>query len=681
MRKKSLLSIMLGICVLLLIASFFQFVSAEIIISQPKAIYNLGDVLSGEIKIDSIKTGYLDINLVCLGVEKNIYHNVPDSATISLSRKLTPTYIENLSGNCLLKVSYGSEEQLSQGFRVSKVIDVELKIENATYMAGESLTLKGTAIKENNLLVGQDYSGFVEATINVNNESLSSSDTIKDGQFSLNFKIPSTLRAGVYSMNIRVYEKDSNDLLSDSSVSSQINVAQKPARIELAIDKTSLVPGEEIFIVPMVYDMAGDLSNQNIILTVKGADSNIYYQKSVASGLNITLKTETNYLPGFMEISAKTDNMNASKEVQITELKKIKSEINNKTLIITNIGNVAYKDVVEINVGSQDISKELDLPFNGRIEFYLTAPNGFYDINVKSSSNEFMHSGVALTGNTIDAREAINNVFSNYPIAWAFVVLVLILLAYVLIRRYLRNKKMHFGEFNRQQTIGKEYFKKKDSLKVITPETTKKNIDNIILNTQEIKKAQYEMVLHGKKHNAGIVAIKIKSQLSGIEKTNLNKALEYAYALKGVSYSSNDYVLLIFSPLLTGKQNNEDIAIRAATDIDVFLREHNRKFRNNLIGYGIGVTSGEIVNAIEKDVFKFASINKTLAVAKKIANISNEEVLLSKEIHEKTMNNVKAEKVDPKSLGLNGSIDLFRIKRIVDGEASRKFINEFMRRQ
>jgi hypothetical protein len=45
------------------------------------------------------------------------------------------------------------------------------------------------------------------------------------------------------------------------------------------------------------------------------------------------------------------------------------------------------------------------------------------------------------------------------------------------------------------------------------------------------------------------------------------------------------------------------------------------------------------------------------------------------------MNNVKAEKVDPKSLGLNGSIDLFRIKRIVDGEASRKFINEFMRRQ
>ena len=186
--------------------------------------------------------------------------------------------------------------------------------------------------------------------------------------------------------------------------------------------------------------------------------------------------------------------------------------------------------------------------------------------------------------------------------------------------------------------------------------------------------------MNGKNQQAGIVAIKIRSGLNGIEKESMNKALEYAYHLKGASYSNGDYVLVVFSPLLTGKNNNEELAIKAALDMDVFLKEHNRKFRANLIDYGVGVNCGEIINIVEKGVLKFASINKTINLTKKIAEVSNQEVLISKEVHEKTMNNVKADKVAEEGIDTKG-LTLFRIKRVVDSQASQKFINDFMRRQ
>lgn len=156
--------------------------------------------------------------------------------------------------------------------------------------------------------------------------------------------------------------------------------------------------------------------------------------------------------------------------------------------------------------------------------------------------------------------------------------------------------------------------------------------------------------------------------------------MEYAYKAKGAVYQSGDYFVVVFSPLITGKAKNEHIAVKIAQDIDNLLREHNRKFRNNIINYGIGVNVGNIVNSIDEGILRFASIDKTVNITRKISDISNNEVLLSKEVHEKTISNVKAEKVGEPSAETRG-LTLFRIKRIVDHEASKKFIDEFMRRQ
>ena len=190
----------------------------------------------------------------------------------------------------------------------------------------------------------------------------------------------------------------------------------------------------------------------------------------------------------------------------------------------------------------------------------------------------------------------------------------------------------------------------------------------------EIKKAEQVLVLHGQKQNASIIAIKLKNEVVGAARENLERSLEYAYKKRGVVYRSGNIILLIFSPLMTRTFKNEETAIKVALDIDSYLVDHNKKFREKL-NYGIGVHIGDVINKIEDNVLKFTSIDKTINLTKKIADISSQEVLLSKDIHVKTINNIKADKVTN-----TGDLELFRVKRVVNTEQSKKFIEDFMRR-
>ncbi|MDP1729420.1 MAG: hypothetical protein Q8L27_04415, partial [archaeon] len=83
---------------------------------------------------------------------------------------------------------------------------------------------------------------------------------------------------------------------------------------------------------------------------------------------------------------------------------------------------------------------------------------------------------------------------------------------------------------------------------------------------------------------------------------------------------------------------------------------------------------GELINKMAGKILQFTNISNTLVLAKRIADSANDKILLSKNIHEKTMNNIKADKA------MSGNLDAFEIKRLVDKEKSEKFIQGFLRR-
>ena len=51
--------------ILIVMLFLLSLVQASIALSQPKTLYNLGEELSVELRLDAIKQGYLDLDLVC----------------------------------------------------------------------------------------------------------------------------------------------------------------------------------------------------------------------------------------------------------------------------------------------------------------------------------------------------------------------------------------------------------------------------------------------------------------------------------------------------------------------------------------------------------------------------------------------------------------------------------------
>jgi len=63
-----------------------------------------------------------------------------------------------------------------------------------------------------------------------------------------------------------------------------------------------------------------------------------------------------------------------------------------------------------------------------------------------------------------------------------------------------------------------------------------------------------------------------------------------------------------------------------------------------------------------------------MTTAKKIADLSQKEVLLSKDIHEKTLVDIKTDKINIEGL------DLFKIKRVADTGRNKVFIQDFLKK-
>jgi len=667
MRKEKLALAGILIMSIFLIAN----ISAEILISQPNAIYNLGDELAIEITLDSIKTGYLDINLNCNNLLENIYHNVPDSLNIVLRRTLTPIYVGASSGSCFITADYGGETKKSQVFEISKEVIISLESNNMSYFAGEFFSVSGNIIKKNN----QNAQGFVD--IKIDNANAQVSVESINGHFSANLNIPTNIKAGNYVLSATFYDKDKEgNILNTGKLLDSLEVKQKPARLEIALDKQEISTLETLKIMPFLYDFAGEQYASQVLISIKDSQEKSIVEKYIDANKEAELQIREDYTPGKSKIIIQKGNMSISREFKVLEVRKISSQLINQTLIIKNSGNVPYNGIIEVQIGNETILKELNLAIGGEIKFEISAPDGIYEVIIKDDSGIYSQGSFSLTGNVISLREAgekISSVFIHYPIVWVFIVIIIGLGIWIYYRKYQHEKKFHFTPFERS---GKKYFnseKKNGGVEIVNPQQVRQKIDSAMFD-REIRRAEQMTALHGMNQQAGIIAIKVKSHLAGIAKDSLRKALEYAYKNKAVSSQSGDFIILIFSPLLTKNNKNEDIAIKSALDIDNYLREHNRKFRNDEINYGIGVNSGKIINKLAGSVLQFMAITRTIGLAKKIADIANREVFLSKDIHEKTMNSVKAEKV------ASGSLDLFAIKRIIDTEKSAKFINDFMKR-
>ena len=621
---------------------------------QPDKIYSIGDELRTSISV-SEASKEINAKLVCDGQEKLMFLSYlgNDSRQINIFQPLSKEFLGEMKGDCKIIASYNGLSDESESFEISDEVSVTAGTNNKEYNPGNSISVSGSAQKANS----QPLNGFLEIKIDALN--LSTSGVVQSGNFNVNITIPEKTNAGDYSIRIRAYEKKEEQITNQGEITAGITVKQMPKSIEIALKSQEIMPGDSLNFYSQFYDQSENKIDEDYSFSIEDSNNGVLAKGLLKTGESYSLPIEKNLTSGYYKIKVSAEGLYQEREFFVKENEEAEFLLVEGILYIKNIGNVKYQKAVQIKIGDKVEIINPILELGEELKYQISAPEGQYNIEVSDGETSAPLGYVTLTGNSINVRESGKNYFSsNKALAWIFLVFVLGMFVFLAARKTLKKRFVLSDRFF--DPYAKKRINAKDKGMIVVAKTP--------------KEAEHTLVLRGQKQDAPMVCLKIKNEITKAAKLNLDNTIERIFDNKGAVYKAPGFIIPIFSPLVTRTFKNHIPAIKAALELAKALNEYNNKFKDK-IEYGISVHTGDIVNRVEEDKLKFTSLGNTITFAKKLADISQKEVLLSKEIHEKTLSEVKADRVTKQGF------DVFTVNRITDTAQNEKFIGEFLKRQ
>ncbi len=647
-----------------LVILVLPFVSSEIFVGQPEALYNFGDELKINVTLfESSRTvGFLSGFLVCndkdFEIYKSIYTvNANEQKSLVIETIIDPFIIGKLSGECYIRISYAGNLEESQKFEISRGVNINVAIEKGVVGPGDKVKISGRAVKRN----GNLLDGFVEVFVELINISIV--NKVDKGNFEAYFVIPENAIPGNYNVDVRAYENDLNGLaMNEGKASGVIKIKQVIKDIEIVLEQNSVFPGNEFKYNVLLYDQAGGRADGDVKIIIYEPSKKIFLQKLINSGAGDSLVIGINYTPDDWSIIASYNELEDSRQFLVERLEKLSYNLENGILTVKNIGNVEYKKPVEISIGDVKEVEDIDLDIGESKQLKLTAPDGDYNIEINDGENPELLNGF-LTGRVIGVNEVGSYLFGDSGI-WIWIALIVLLLI-ITLTLWLRIRKKNYVE--KVPQLGGMW-----SLRKVSPAT--------INVTPQQAKTEMGIVDKGARQEASIVALKIKNLPS------LQSAVNYQYnpleaidnALLKVKsagakiYVDKDYRIIIFVPMVTKEKDNEMRAINSGKEIENILEGYN-KTSPQIINFGIGVHVGEMAVELTDDKLKFASLGNTVITAKRMAEHAKKELLISEQMHKRTLGKIKVEKLPDKSYWL--------VKQLISRENYEEFIEKFLNRQ
>jgi hypothetical protein len=658
-----------GIIILVLIISLISFSSAEVIFTQPLApAYNLGGSIPIPVTIKTLSeiSGIFQMNLICNGTEINFYTTgikLKAGEEISLvdpNLVLINKIIGGSKGECNIKAILNSDYILTDKFKISDKLDISGDLEKKDFDVREGIVVTGKVTRE----TGENSEGFVEVNVITGdvNQVISQVGTITDGVFNVNLSLPANLKAGNYDMEIKAYEKDSEGSVTNNGLLQyKIYVKQVPTNLELILENREIMPGTSFKMNAILHDQSGEAMNSTASVIVKDSQENIIEQRDMSLAESFELPIKQNQPPEEWTVHVLSNELTADEKFKILANEEADIQIINKTVVVTNIGNVLYNKTILVKVGDSPLNIKVELGIGESKKYVINAPDGEYNVRISEGDKE-VSKVMSLTGKTVGIKEVSG--FSFGIFFWILLILILGVVAFIF------GKKLYKKPF-----FGKLFHRKGEFKSMAMGEDSK-------MVPKSGSKAELSLsIKEGEKQDASIVCLKIKdlkevkARKSRVSET-IQKIVEIAEDDKAVVYENQNYLFFIFAPTKTRTLKNEKTALDLAEKIKHVLEEHNKMF-NQKIEFGISLNYGSIVGKQEGDIFKFMSMGSLVTSSKRIAYLSEGEILLSDKINDLLRLHTKTEK------SVRDGVPVFSIKAIKKetDEATKKFISRFMERQ
>ena len=648
------------------------FISAEIMInSQPKEIYNLEDVILIPITIKTVSpiSGIFNVDLLCGTAQINFFKNgvslsAGEEKRMEASLVLTKSVIGGTTGTCKIKAYLGEKYTLTNNFKISNLMTIEAPFESSEFVPEDSILIGGQVTKE----TGKEANGFIELTI-VEGEStiLSQLETVTKGFFSINASLPENMKAGTYLAKLNAYELDFNSETTNKGFLSQnIKINQVPKSLEIFFENKEVGPGTNLKVKAILYDQTGEKIYSTATIIIKDKNDKIFEQVEINTDEFFEFPIANNEKPSEWKVLASSNELTSESNFIIIKKESISIEITNKTLIITNTGNVPYNKTALVKIGNSTLNIDVYLDVNKFQKYLLTAPDGNYNVEVISGDYAALEE-VALTGKSIDIKEISSRATQaiNQPFIWIFVILILGFVAFFMFKR---GYKRTF--------IGRIVSKVKKNDKEEHAASLVPLAKGSLFKSRN--KAELSISIKGDRQNVCVAALNLKNfkdlgSKEGNAQETIQKAVDLAESHKAATYESHNTLFFIISPIKTRTFKNEGTALEIAQKIREILNNHNKIFKQR-INFGISLNYGEIVAAQERDSLKFMSLGNLLASTKKIASVAEDDILLGEKMNDMLRSRTKTIKHEK-----NG-INVYSIKEIKDPEEHKKFIRSFLNR-
>jgi class 3 adenylate cyclase len=651
-------------------------VFAEISISEPEEIYNLGDRLYIDLGgLRGANNGNLDINLVCGNSSINMVRiparafAMDEDQTYSVPYKvldwedLGVLNLKQIVGTCQIVASMGSNFASSKTFEISDDISVTTTLDKPSYNPGEEVVVVVDAVKAN----GDAVNGFVEGA----NASYFNSEIV-DGKASVSFVVGDNAEAGVYYLSIRAYDVGGVSVLNEGRGFVSYAVNQVASSLVLSLSDVVAVPENNFSIGLLVFDQSGKemIGSANVkIISPDGKE----VENIVAVGDSILIDFESNSSVGTWKILSRFDNLAQEREFEMMPLQKVDFDFEESVLVVRNVGNVLYNKTIEVLIGEEVMVLDLNIEVGEVRKFSLKAPVGSYDVRIGDGEYEETHQ-VLLTGNAISISD-FNGLpgFSSYYFIWIFLIVLLGSVGVVMGMRYRKTRRLGESEnfftrfFDKFRGNRKEFSKRvsnsvplsvrsrmDESLNFTKKSPAIQGLDSESYGNEDksmvdftkkgLSGAESSLVLKGEKYVSGVVALSVKNfeSLSDVASDGLDGIVD-RFKGKGLVDHRGEFIFIVFSPLITRTYGNEGLAVRCAMNIFENLNNYNKKFRDK-IDFGIGVHVGDLVASKEAGKLKYTGIGNTISFAKRMSDVNSGRVVISDEIRKRLLRELKVSK-------------------------------------
>jgi hypothetical protein len=668
---------------------FSSLALAEISLSEPLETYNLGDRLYVTVSgIKGINSGNFNIDLVCgnrtinlakfparaFPSDKESVYELPFK--VLDEEDLEIANITDILGNCQIIASIGANAVSTKSFVITNNVFVTLSLNKNSYNPNEAITIKINAVKANGDLIN----GFAEVS-----EATYFSKAIENGYVMNTFSLSETLEAGIYYLNVSVYDVGSRGKLNKGSARISFEINQVASSLVLSLSDNEATPGEKFTIGAEVFDQSGKKMNGGIsgkLISPLGEEREIVMK----SGEFVEVDFPTNATSGIWKLRVFYNIIGEEREIVMKELQKVDMNIEGSVLVVKNVGNTLYNKTINIQIGNTTKELNLNIEMGETRKFNLAAPKGEYKVLIGDGGDTISHQ-VLLTGKAISINDLDEGIFKDFFVLWIFLIIIFGGVGIILLRRSQKTKTIDestekkglskkivnfltFSRFRNRNKINSEYKIRGEGKPV---KQDKKVVD---LTSSKLNSAESALVLKGEKYPSAVIAISIKNynNLSSSSKDSLIKIIREINIMKGLIDWKGDYIFVIFSPIATRTYANEVLASKVAFKIWDALSNYNKKFREK-IEFNIGVNSGDLVASKSGEKIEYTGIGNTISLAKRISDSDSGNVLISESVRKRGIRDLVVKKI--KNIGDN---PIYAISNIKDREANETKLKDLLKR-